>query len=247
MVTQAVRVNIVSRNEIVREGLRRILADQDFCVDCAVFCIDDLDVESSAAVVIIDIDDIDEGLRICADVRQRWPEPRIAIITDGCSIEDVSRAFATGSVDGYLVKELSCDRLAGALRLTALGEKVLPSQIAGLLVPSPAISRCWDGATNGANLTTREVDILRCLAEGEANKVISRRLSIADATVKVHIKAILRKLRVSNRTQAAIWAVGRGLAGEAPPQPISLALGRLPQKLLGESSMKPAPATLPAM
>jgi len=247
MVNQAIRVNIVSKNEIVREGLRRILADQGFCVDCAVFCIDDLDVENSAAVVIIDIDDIDEGLRVCADVRERWPEPRIAIMADGYSFEDVSRAFATGSVDGYLVKELSCDRLAGALRLTALGEKVLPSQIAASLARAPAISRCWDGATNGSNLTTREVDILRCLVEGEANKVISRRLSIADATVKVHIKAILRKLRVRNRTQAAIWAVGRGLAGEAPPQPISLALGQLPQKLLGETSLQAVPATQFAM
>lgn len=247
MVSQAIRVNIVSRNEIVREGLRRILADQDFCVDRAVSCIDDLEAESRAAVVIIDADDIDDGLRTCANVRERWPEPRIAIITDGYSIEDVSRAFAAGSVDGYLVKELSCDRLAGALRLTALGEKVLPSQIAGLLARAPAISRCWDGATNGSNLTTREVDILRCLAEGEANKVISRRLSIADATVKVHIKAILRKLRVRNRTQAAIWAVGRGLAGEAPPQPISLALEQLPQKLLGEPPLQAAPAALPAM
>lgn len=159
----------------------------------------------------------------------------------------VIREFATGSIDGYLVKELSCDRLAGALRLTALGEKVLPSQIAASLGRAPAISRCWDGATNGSNLTTREVDILRCLVEGEANKVISRRLSIADATVKVHIKAILRKLRVRNRTQAAIWAVGRGLAGEAPPQPISLALGQLPQKLLGETSLQAVPATQFAM
>jgi two-component system nitrate/nitrite response regulator NarL len=247
MANQNIRVNIISKNEIVREGLRRILVDQDFCVDCAVYCIDDLDAENGAAVVIVDADDIDEGLRICADIRGRWAEPRIAIMTDGYSIEDVSRAFATGFVDGYLVKEISCDRLAGALRLTALGEKVLPSQIAASLARVPVNTRCWDSATNGSNLTTREVDILRCLVEGEANKVISRRLSIADATVKVHIKAILRKLRVRNRTQAAIWAIGRGLTGEAPPQPISFPVRQLPQRLVGDASGQAEPAMQLAM
>jgi two-component system nitrate/nitrite response regulator NarL len=236
----AVPVSIVSKNEIVREGLKRILTDQGFYVDCAAFCIDDLNAENGAAIVIIDASDIDEGLRTCTDVRRRWPEPRIVIMAEGFSMDEVSRAFATGAVDGYLVKDISCDRLAGALRLTALGEKVLPSQIAALLAHTPAIAH-WDSSTSGANLTIREVDILRCLVEGEANKVISRRLSIADATVKVHIKAILRKLHVRNRTQAAIWAFGQGLAGEASRQPILLPMGLLQQGFLSETSLYAEP------
>lgn len=135
------------------------------------------------------------------------------------------------------MKEISCDPLAGALRLTALGEKVLPSQMAGSLAsaPSCAISRRWDTGATGTNLSAREVDILRCLVDGEPNKVISRRLSIADATVKVHIKAILRKLRVRNRTQAAIWAVGRGLTAEAP------------HEVLPPSALRPAQHATAAM
>ena len=65
------------------------------------------------------------------------------------------------------------------------------------------------------NLSDRETEILRQLVLGEANKVISRHLSISEATVKVHIKAILRKLRVLNRTQAAIWAINHGIAAAA--------------------------------
>ncbi|HEY0622799.1 response regulator transcription factor [Sphingomonas sp.] len=240
MTIPAIHVSIVSKNEIVREGLKRILVDQDFYVDCAVFCIDDLNADNGAAVVIVDASDIDESLRVSADIRERWPEPRIVIMTDGYSMEEVSRAFATGVVDGYLVKDISCDRLAGALRLTALGEKVLPSQIAASLAHAPAIAH-WDSGTSGTNLTTREVDILRCLVEGEANKVISRRLSIADATVKVHIKAILRKLHVRNRTQAAIWALGQGLAGEAQPQSLLLPFGPSSQRLLGATSLRAEP------
>ena len=230
MLSEPIHVNIIGRNEIVREGLKRILADQDFCVDCAVSCVDDLDMEHEPSIIIVDVNDIDEGLCVCADVRERCPAPRIVIMTDGYSMEDVSRAFATGDVDGYLIKEISCDPLAGALRLTALGEKVLPSQIASSLASAPAsaISRCWDTGASGTNLSAREVDILRCLVDGEPNKVISRRLSIADATVKVHIKAILRKLRVRNRTQAAIWAVNRGLAGEAPADPVPALRPSLP-------------------
>ena len=61
------------------------------------------------------------------------------------------------------------------------------------------------------NLSVREVETLRSLVRGEPNKIISRRLGITEATVKVHVKAILRKLKVVNRTQAAIWGVSRGL------------------------------------
>jgi two-component system nitrate/nitrite response regulator NarL len=76
------------------------------------------------------------------------------------------------------------------------------------------------------NLSDREIEILKCLVAGEANKVISRRLLITEATVKVHIKAILRKLHAINRTQAAIWAVVRGLNRIAVVPPAEIAHGR---------------------
>jgi two-component system nitrate/nitrite response regulator NarL len=66
-------------------------------------------------------------------------------------------------------------------------------------------------------LTDREIEILGRLVHGDANKIISRRLQITEATVKVHVKAVLRKLKVMNRTQAAIWAVNHGLFA-APDQ-----------------------------
>src|SRR3546814_3750398 len=74
----------------------------------------------------------------------------------------------------------------------------------------------WESGRIELNLSDREIEILRCLISGDANKIIARRLEITEATVKVHIKAILRKLRVMNRTQAAIWAVTRGLNQDQP-------------------------------
>jgi DNA-binding NarL/FixJ family response regulator len=70
--------------------------------------------------------------------------------------------------------------------------------------------------SNGCNLSDREHQILACLARGDSNKAIARHCSIAETTVKAHLKAILRKIAVRNRTQAAIWALGNGLAASKP-------------------------------
>lgn len=205
---------IVSKNEILREGLRRILADQGFAVDLTASRMAELSSAiTSGSLLLIDVVVFEEGLQTCQALRERFPHQKIVLMTDEYSVENVTRAFSTGAIDGYIVKAMSCEPLAGALRLISLGEKIIPSQIVDSL--SGAFSRStapnWQARCAGANLSVREVEILRCLVDGDPNKVISRRLSITDATVKVHIKAILRKLHVKNRTQAAIWAVERGL------------------------------------
>lgn len=208
-------VIILSKNEILREGLRRILADQGFEVDLTASRMAELgSAIASGAVLLVDVVVFEEGLHTCQALRDKFPDQKIVLMTDEYSVENVTRAFSTGAIDGYIVKAMSCEPLAGALRLISLGEKVIPSQVVDSL--SGALYRSttpnWQARCAGANLSTREVEILRCLVDGDPNKVISRRLSITDATVKVHIKAILRKLHVKNRTQAAIWAVERGLS-----------------------------------
>lgn len=207
-------ITILSKNEILREGLRRILLDQDFEVDQTASRMAELGSEMiHGSVLLVDGIVFEEGLQTCQTLREKFPDQKIVLMTDEYSVENVTSAFSTGAIDGYIVKAMSCEPLAGALRLISLGEKVIPSQVVDSL--SGAFSRSttpnWQARCAGANLSAREVEILRCLVDGDPNKVISRRLSITDATVKVHIKAILRKLRVKNRTQAAIWAVERGL------------------------------------
>jgi two-component system nitrate/nitrite response regulator NarL len=95
----------------------------------------------------------------------------------------------------------------------ASGEKVLPSQLVKHLPLRSAMSNAElnDGSELLETLSEREIETLRCLIMGYPNKVIAYRLDISEATVKVHVKAILRKLGVQNRTQAAIWAVNNGL------------------------------------
>lgn len=232
MLDKNVHLAIIGKNEIVREGLKRILADEEFIIDRAVSRAVDLDEGvDRETLIIVDSNDLEDGIATCTEARARFPESRIVIMADEHGLQDVSRAFLSGAVDGYVVKQISCRPLAGALRLVAMGEKVFPSQIADALARPRGHSAPahLNGAT-GNNLSIREVDILRCLVEGEPNKVISRRLHIADATVKVHIKAILRKLRVRNRTQAAIWAASRGMLDDQGP-----------------SSSRPPVSAIPAM
>ena len=209
---------IVGRNEIVREGLRRILVDQHFRVQAMgpdQAALGD-GLKEAPQLIIVDAVSHAESITTCRILHERYPSARLVLMGEEHGIDTISAAFAAG-VDGYLVKAISCEPLVGALKLILLGEKVLPSHTVDALVDPRSRLICgnWDSMRAGTNLSDREIEILECLIRGEANKLISRRLAITEATVKVHVKAILRKLRVQNRTQAAIWAVNRGLSQPA--------------------------------
>lgn len=225
-VTHDIQISLLGRNEIVREGLRRILTEEHFQVTSSVEEFGQLAAPTDdqrgaqSHIILIDNGPDQFGLENCRKLQQRFPGAHLVLLADEFEYEEVAEAFRCG-VDGYIVKEISCEPLISSLHLVAMGEKVMPSQLAGTLAngsgtPRP---RNWRESIADVNLSDREVEILRCLILGYANKVISRRLDISEATVKVHVKAILRKLRVSNRTQAAIWAVKRGLESHLAAQP----------------------------
>jgi len=112
-------------------------------------------------------------------------------------------------VDGYLLNNMSSEALIHSLSLVMAGETVFPTELADILRQAGnGLSHGIGASVNG--LTPREIEILQCLIQGDANKVIANRLDITEATVKVHLKALLKKIRASNRTQAAIWAIENG-------------------------------------
>lgn len=216
MIYENVRVVVIARQELAREGMRRILAAVGFSVHAA--SADQFDTNSkqfeAPDLVVIETDTADEGIDIASILRQPMPGAKIVVISPECELSSILRAFAAG-VDGYLTRSIACDAMVGALKLVLMGEKVIPTGIVSELVNTSFASRphIWDATPVDANLSERETEILRQLVLGEANKVISRNLQISEATVKVHVKAILRKLRVLNRTQAAIWGVNHGIVG----------------------------------
>jgi two-component system nitrate/nitrite response regulator NarL len=149
-----------------------------------------------------------------ASLRTRYPNVRVVVLTDRISSSSLAAAL-DAAVDGYLLKDMSADALQQSLRLVMLGEKVFPTGLAHLLIagrlkdPSRPAGRL--GQLNTPGLSDREVEILGCLLNGMSNKVIANQLRISEGTVKVHLKGILKKINVRNRTQAAIWAINNGI------------------------------------
>lgn len=141
--------------------------------------------------------------------------PWIVILARTLDAAEIAESFVHG-VDGYLLEEISPEALVESLNLVILGEKVFPSQLVDLLTEVGwAKGRSRATVEYDAHLSEREFEIVNWLARGAPNKVIAGKMSITEATVKVHIKAILKKVGVHNRTQAAIWAVQKGLLAGA--------------------------------
>ena len=209
-------IAIIGQNEILREGLSRILGDMGFSIVTTSAgpeaLVAQLNGHLVVDMIIVDSPLIHDGHITCRTLRAAYPEARIVLLGDDFSIQTTCETMAMGA-DGYLAKHISCGPLARSLELIALGEKVVPSQTVDAMIAAdwkhnPEVKLM---APSNARLSERELGVLRCLTRGDANKVISRDLEITEATVKVHVKAIMRKLGVLNRTQAAIWAVSQGV------------------------------------
>ena len=148
-------------------------------------------------------------LHLPRKLTEPFPTARIVVLADDLSV-DVLRAAMGGGADGFLIKNVSPEALIQSLQLIMLGEKVFPTNLASMLLdmstPSPQHSI--------RGLSPREQEILQALVTGASNKMIAIRLGITEATVKVHLKTLLRKIDVNNRTQAAIWAMNNGIIPE---------------------------------
>jgi two-component system nitrate/nitrite response regulator NarL len=213
---QTAAVYVINRNMIEAEGIRRLLIENSFLVS-GVY--GDLKSVPSTnhhrdyrALFIIDEVDNECTQDMCTEIRSRHNGAMIVMMGEICESHMVAQSISFG-VDGYIQKSTSCACFVEMIKLVALGEKQAPSQVIMDLVSVESQMRAppIEALIDYANMTVREIEILRELVRGDPNKIISRRLSITEATVKVHIKSILRKLHVANRTQAAIWAVSRGV------------------------------------
>ncbi|QVL48629.1 MAG: response regulator transcription factor [Thiocapsa sp.] len=151
------------------------------------------------------------GLEMLRRLRAAHPTMPIAMLTTSAEERDVIESLQSGA-HGYLLKDMEPDALIAALSEIVQGRTVVAPELAIVLakaVQGEAAGTAAEGRI--ADLTPREHEILCHLAEGQSNKAIARRLNISDGTVKLHVKAILRKLDVHSRVEAAVIAVERGL------------------------------------
>jgi two-component system nitrate/nitrite response regulator NarL len=231
----------VGTGALLREGLGCILSAADFSIGATGADVDEvlpgLLVDERPILFILDVgNDQDTVLRQVRSFRERHPAARIALLADRHQLSDTNivAAFRAGA-NAYFLRP-NCESFIKSLELVMLGETILPPAALSFILEHigkaaaeveklPVVQRTPPpygvaSSSYSPKLTAREQRILCCLVEGDSNRTIARKNDIAEATVKVHVKAILRKIRVNNRTQAAVWAMSHdSLIGWTAPSP----------------------------
>ncbi|PWC54270.1 response regulator transcription factor [Azospirillum sp. TSO22-1] len=216
----SVNVYLIDANKLFREGMKRLFEDSPFKVIGEAGSLREgvPTVEAAAShpeMILIDlVSGAEDEVEAMRRLRTQYPQIRVVILTSELCTRRLSGALGAGA-DGYLMKDIACEALMQSLRLVMMGEKVFPTHLAELLVSGRAEEVGAEVPARRKGLSQREVQILRCLLNGNSNKMIANHLKITEATVKVHLKSLLRKINASNRTQAAIWALNNGIGDQA--------------------------------
>jgi two-component system NarL family response regulator len=199
------RILLVDDHAVVREGLVSLLQRQS-----------DLQVVAEAAdgasairlyrqhrpdLVVLDLrlPDMD-GAEVTAAIRAEFPQARLLVLSSFDGDEDIYRALKAGA-RAYVLKDSTREELLAAVRTVAAGQRSLSAAVAERLAER----------VTGSELTARELAVLRQIVSGRSNKQIASALSISEGTVKTHVKSILAKMGVEDRTEAAVLALRRGL------------------------------------
>jgi len=213
---QETRMFLIDRSKLFREGIKRLLVETPFHVCGEASTVEDgirqLGKGGGVELILLDYPgDVRKAVEALQSLRRIEPKCKLVILTAEMGREQLMAALSAGA-EGYLLKDMSSDALVQSLRLIVLGEKVLPTDLATLLVNGGfSLENELKAAPPAKNLSMREVQILTCLLRGDSNKRIANQLNITEGTVKVHLKGVLKKINVRNRTQAAIWALNYGL------------------------------------
>ncbi|MEU9143061.1 response regulator transcription factor [Streptomyces sp. NPDC048349] len=208
-----IRVLLVDDHQVVRRGLRTFLEVQE-----------DIEVVGEASdgeegiaraeelrpdVILMDVKmPGTDGIEALRRLRELANPARVLVVTSFTEQRTVVPALRAGAA-GYVYKDIDPDALAGAIRSVHAGHVLLQPEVAQVLLAQEDQS---GAAGRPGSLTDREREVLGLVADGRSNREIARALVLSEKTVKTHVSNILMKLDLSDRTQAALWAVRHGLA-----------------------------------
>jgi DNA-binding NarL/FixJ family response regulator len=208
-VNEKIRVLVVDDHAVVRRGLFAFLeGEEDIEVvgdaedgEQALDMLAQLDADGRRPdVVLMDIQmEPVDGIESTRRIRARYQDVEVVALTSFGDEQRVHAAVRAGA-SGYLLKDADVDEVAVAIRAAHRGELQLDPAVARRLATA------FGAPPRDPELTAREIDVLRLLADGQPNKAIAARLGITERTARTHVSRILAKLGLSSRTQAALWA-----------------------------------------
>jgi len=204
-----IRILLVDDHTVVRKGLRTFLSF-DSELEVVGEAADGAEALTRASELKPDVVVMDllmpgmDGIAATAAIRRALPETEVLALTSVLEDASVVGAVRAGAI-GYLLKDTQAEALCQAIKAAVEGQVQLTPQAAARLM------QVVSAPESPQPLTERETEVLRLLAQGQANKQIARSLSIAEKTVKVHVSNILGKLGVQSRTQATLYAIRTGL------------------------------------
>lgn len=214
--TESIRLLVVDDHPVVREGLRSFLGSRDGMevvgeagdVDGAVASAEELRPD----VVLLDlVMPGGGGVAALPRLLALSPAPRVIVLTS-FGADDQALAAVRAGANGWLGKDVPPSELESAIRTVHRGGSVLDPAVAGRVLAEVANPAGHDDGLD--QLTAREREVLALLGEGLTNRELAARLFVAEKTVKTHVSAVLSKLHLADRTQAALFAVRHGLVEE---------------------------------
>lgn len=211
--SKPVNIMIADDHSMVREGIKQLLElDGDILVTSEASngkqCIELLDVERTD-VLLLDINmPIMNGLQVLQYIRENRMKVKVLILTIHNEVEYLMRAVELG-VDGYVLKDSDSSVLKKAIFCVNRGESFIQPELTPIL--KVKLEEKNNQTSDDFALTKREIEVLKLLAEGLFNKEIAYMLAISEKTVKNHVSNIFKKINVSDRTQAAVYAIRNNL------------------------------------
>lgn len=204
--TEPIRILLADDHPVVREGLALLLHTEpdmkvigqanDGTEAIALF----RQLQPDVALLDLRMPQMN-GIEAIATIRAEFPEARLILLTTYDNDEDIYQGLRAGA-KAYLLKDTPCEELLETIRAVHAGQKYIPSQVGAKLAER----------MSNPELSEREREVVRLMATGKSNQEIAASLKVAEGTVKFHVNNILSKLQVSDRTQAVIVALKRGIA-----------------------------------
>jgi len=212
--SKRIKVFIVDDHTVVRKGLKALLAAKKYEIDVvgdaesgdqAIPIVNQLEPD----VILMDLEMPGmSGIETIKEIKKLQPDSRILVLTSFAEDKKVFDALHAGAY-GYLLKDTSPDELVETIRSVYSEKLTLPKEFSHVLLDKKAENSEVPASQSG--LTQRELDVLKCIAQGMSNKQIAQELTISTATTRTHVSKIMQKLNLENRTQAALFALKTGL------------------------------------